>query len=71
MGLGGAFRNQALPWSLELIERFEDRCGLGWECYSTKVYWKHALPWSFELIERYKDRWAGSVSQKRGPALVP
>jgi hypothetical protein len=43
--------NEALPWSLELIERYEDRWD--WLVLSGN----EALPWSLELIERYKDRW--------------
>ena len=39
------------PWSMELIEKYED-----------KWHWKDmsrngSLPWSMELIEKYEDKW--------------
>ncbi|HNJ87171.1 MAG TPA: hypothetical protein PKU92_11355, partial [Agitococcus sp.] len=50
--------NEALPWSLELIERFDDKWD--WERLSNN----EALPWSLELIERFEDkwRWSGGIS---------
>ena len=50
-------RNEALPWSLELIERFEDRWKLGRRTDRDGLSGNSALPWSLELIERYEDRW--------------
>ena len=50
--------NKALPWSLELIERFEDRWDWGGDgLLGPGLSANEALPWSFELIERYEDRW--------------
>ncbi|WP_262967075.1 hypothetical protein [Methylobacter psychrophilus] len=43
--------NTSLPWSLELIERFEDRWGWNW------LSENKGLPWSLELIERFEERW--------------
>jgi hypothetical protein len=44
-------KNEALPWSLELIERFVDRWDWGFLAANK------GLPWSLELIERFMDRW--------------
>lgn len=43
--------NQALPWSIPFLERFEDRWD--WEKLSQCSY----LPWSTELIDRFTDNW--------------
>jgi hypothetical protein len=43
--------NEALPWSVELIERFLDE----WDWNSLSR--NEGLPWSLELIEHFKDRW--------------
>ena len=38
--------NQALPWSIDFIERFQDRWD--WDNLS----WNEALPWSEDLFDR-------------------
>jgi hypothetical protein len=43
--------NKSLPWSVELIERFEDK----WNWYYLSE--NKSLPWSVELIERFEDKW--------------
>ncbi|MBF4102925.1 hypothetical protein INT80_11950 [Gallibacterium anatis] len=43
--------NQALPWSIGLIERFEDRWV--WRRLSEN----EALPWSIDLLEKFKYKW--------------
>ena len=59
-GYGNLSRNEALLWSLELIEK-----------YKNKWYWSNlsenkALPWSLELIEKYQDKWSfGLLSQNK------
>ena len=40
-----------MPWSIELIEKYEDRWD--WDGISEN----QLLPWSIELIEEYKDWW--------------
>ncbi|KGQ64593.1 hypothetical protein IO43_05780, partial [Gallibacterium anatis 7990] len=45
----GLSENKALPWSIALIERFEDR----WEWGILGLSHNQALPWSIELIERF------------------
>ena len=65
MGVGRASYNKALPWSLELIERYEDR----W--YWQSLSENETLPWSIELIERYEDHWQWGCCPQTGPALVP
>ena len=45
--------NEALPWSLELIERFRDR----WNWVVGGLSANESLPWSLELIQRYEHRW--------------
>ena len=47
----GLSDNEALPWSLELLKRFEMRWH--WNTLSKN----EALPWSLELLERLEDRW--------------
>ncbi|WP_318350811.1 hypothetical protein [Aquipluma nitroreducens] len=43
--------NQALPWSIQFLERFENRWD--WEKLSQCSY----LPWSAELIDRFATNW--------------
>jgi hypothetical protein len=43
--------NSALPWSLELIEKYKDKWD--WEILSKKTN----LPWSLELIRKFEDKW--------------
>ncbi|KGQ37265.1 hypothetical protein, partial [Gallibacterium anatis] len=40
-----------LPWSIALIERFEDSWDFG------LLSRNEALPWSIALIERFKEHW--------------
>jgi hypothetical protein len=40
-----------LPWSIELIEKYEDKWN--WSILS----WNEALHLSIELIEKFKERW--------------
>jgi hypothetical protein len=40
-----------LPWSMPLIEKYEDR----WDWFSLSS--NRNLPWSESLIEKYEDRW--------------
>ena len=42
---------ESLPWSIELLEHFEER----WDW--SNLSWNKSLPWSVELIERFSDRW--------------
>ena len=42
-----------MPWSLEFIEKYQDKLNWGWYGLSSNK----ALPWSLELIEKYKDKW--------------
>jgi hypothetical protein len=51
---GGISCNEALLWSPELIERFENRWS--WDGFSCN----EALPWSLDLIKRFEDRWEWS-----------
>jgi len=44
-------RNEVLPWSVELIDRFADK----WNWFNLSVN-KH-LGWTEEFIDRYADRW--------------
>ena len=46
-------QNKALPWSMELIEGFEDSWSWGYCGLSDN----EALPWSIALIERFENRW--------------
>jgi len=49
-----------LPWSLELIERFEELWD--WDSLSRN----EGLPWSLELIERFEERWHwGKLSRNK------
>ena len=50
----GLSENEALPWSLDLIEHFKDRWDWG------QISQNESLPWSIELIDRYEDRWQWS-----------
>ena len=60
----GLSSNEALPWSLELIERYEDR----WDWGEWGLSKNEALPWSLKLIKRYEDRWAwGRLSNNEAP----
>ncbi|MBF4102775.1 hypothetical protein INT80_09910 [Gallibacterium anatis] len=43
----GAFLESSLPWSIGLIERFEDRWV--WRRLSEN----EALPWSIDLLEKF------------------
>ena len=47
----GLDRNEAVRWSIGLIERFKDL----WSWKELSV--NQALPWSIELVERYEARW--------------
>ena len=42
---------ESLPWSIELLEHFEER----WDWH--RLSWNKSLPWSVELIERFKESW--------------
>ena len=52
-GWSSLSRNEALPWSMELIERFED----SWNWEYGGLSSNKALPWSIALIERFVERW--------------
>ncbi|WP_200375660.1 hypothetical protein [Thiocystis violacea] len=66
MWKNGLSCNKALPWSLDLIERFADRWQWGWPGLSDNP----ALPWSLDLIERFADRWEwGVLGLSTNPAL--
>ncbi len=43
--------NKNLPWSIELINKYEDKWS--WKALSSN----EALPWSIELIKKYEDKW--------------
>ena len=61
----GLAENANLPWSLELIERYEDRW-MNWEYLSSN----EGVPWSLSLIERFANRWDwGALSANRALAL--
>jgi len=47
----------ALPWTLELIERFD--AGWDWEALSDNA----ALPWSLDLLERFAGRWMAGAAR--------
>ena len=58
--------NKALPWSLELIEKFEDKWS--WIYHgsmsadesddrTTGLIINNALPWTLELIDKFKDHY--------------
>ena len=50
-------RNKALPWSEELIARYENKWDWEGEDEGEGLSQNEALPWSKELIVRYEDRW--------------
>ena len=50
-GWSGLSSNKSLPWSLEFIERFEDKWH--WKALSRNK----AMPWSLAFIEKYEDKW--------------
>lgn len=57
---------ESLPWSIQLLEHFEDR----WDWSS--LSWNKSLPWSVELIERFSDRWNwGALSQNTSFQKLP
>jgi hypothetical protein len=43
-----------MPWSLELIERYENKWGWG---FYERLSENTTLPWSSDLIERYVEHW--------------
>ena len=47
----GLSNNEALPWTIVLIQRYENR----WDWHLLSA--NESLPWSLELIERYEKRW--------------
>jgi hypothetical protein len=50
--------NTALPWSIELIERYVDR----WNWFAlTEI---NSLPWSTELIEQFAHRWGWGLNNE-------
>lgn len=53
--------NRSLPWSLELIKRYEDRWDWWWLSTNEEI------PWSSDLIDRYIDRWdwGGNLQVRR------
>ena len=55
----GLSNNEALPWSLELLESFAERWDWGsdFEGDAFGLSTNEALPWSLELIECFADRW--------------
>ena len=46
-------QNKALPWSIALIERFENR----WEWGALGLSGNEALPWSIDLLDKFKHKW--------------
>jgi len=60
---GELSKNEALPWSFELVEIFECR----WTWHGGGLSANQALQWSIELIERFADLWTwGWVSENKG-----
>jgi hypothetical protein len=43
--------NEALPWSLKLVEKHADK----WDW--NRISQNQAIPWSEALIDRYKNKW--------------
>ena len=43
--------NEGLPWTIDLIEKFENK----WDWHSLSI--NKALPWTVELVEKFEDKW--------------
>ena len=44
-------KSSSLPWSIELVQKFEDK----W--FWARLSSNESLPWSIEFIEKFKDKW--------------
>ena len=49
--------NRALPWSIELIDRYKNQWNWGFVWGTEGLSSNKALPWSIDLIECYKYQW--------------
>jgi hypothetical protein len=56
--------NEKLPWSINLIDKFNDRWNWKWLSGNEK------LPWTDELIIKFSDRWIWNYEDTEGSCLL-
>jgi hypothetical protein len=56
--------NKKIPWSVKLIEKYEDR----WDWKGEGLSRSEELPWSIGLIEKYDYKWFWDGYDRGGSA---